>query len=232
MRIIDAQPTDKNKRLLAWCLCELNESEEAAVMLLGLTNKTVQDYTLAGRCYLGLKRWDDAADCFGASLQLRETANGYYWLAIAKAQNAKRPPEKVCTLAIGLLEKAIALPECCPEAYLWLEQLYDMDFGEPCQQIRVLQNGLTQHPHSREIRLALVLRLFSDKEDYDLAASTLQPLLSAKDNTVEPLWYSFQIEQRRGNLSRALSAVELLQSRHDDDTDGPGLSQIKGELLL
>lgn len=232
MQIIDAQPTDKNKRLLAWCLCELNKSEEAASTLLGLSNKTVQDYVLAGRCYLGLKRWDDAADCFGASLEPRETANGYYWLAIAKAQNAKHPHQKVFTLVVGLLEKAIALPECCPEAYLWLDELYDVDFGESCRQIRVLQSGLTRHPHSRDIRLALVSRLFFDKGDYDSAASTLQPLLTGEDDTAEPLWYSLQIEQRRGNLNQAVKAVELLQIRHDDSTDGPGLSQIKGELLL
>jgi tetratricopeptide (TPR) repeat protein len=84
MQIIDAQPTDKNGRLLAWCLCELNESEKAAATFLGLTDKTVHDYILAGRCYLSLERWDNASDCFGASLQLRETASGYYWLAITE----------------------------------------------------------------------------------------------------------------------------------------------------
>ena len=135
MLIIDTQPTDKNRRLLAWCLCELNESEKAAATLLGLANKTIQDYILAGRCYLGLKRWDDAAECFGTSLQLQETANGYYWLAIAKAQNAKRPPEEVVALVVDLLEKAMALPDCCPEAYLWLNELHNLDFGETCQQI-------------------------------------------------------------------------------------------------
>jgi tetratricopeptide (TPR) repeat protein len=232
MQIIDTQPTDKNRRLLAWCLCELNESEKAAGTFLSLANKTVQDYILAGRCYIGLERWDDAAVCLGNSLQLQETSHGYYWLAIAKAQNVKHPPEDALPAVVGLLEKAISLSECCSEAYLWLDQLQDWNFGAIDDQIQVLTSGLARHPHSQAIRLALVSRLLFDQEDYDSAASVLQPLLGNDESAAESLWYCFQIERRRGHLDQALHAVELLATGHKDSSRGPGLSQIKGELLL
>ena len=232
MQIIDTQPTDFNKRLLAYCLYELMEFEAATALLLEVTNKSFIDYLIAGRCHINQKLWDDAADCFRESLKIHKTSSGYYWLAIAMSQEAEHPPENVRGDVVGLLEKAIALPDCRPEAYLWFNNLQDWGFDATPDQIRVLRSGLACHPNSREIRLALVSRLLFDREDYDSAASTLQPILVGEKSMAERLWYCFEIEQRRGHLDQAISALNSLQSGHNDSSSGPGLFQIKGELLL
>ena len=200
---IGQHPTDEDRRLLAKCLYQLDAKEESVEAILAVVAKLWTDYLLAGICYVGLKRWDEAANHINAAQRLNETAAGCYWLALAIARDEKCPYGETRKPVVELLAKAVSLTQCPPEAYLWLAELQDWD-GEESQAI--LQKGLEFHPQSTPLRLRLAGLLVSHNPP--LSRSVLQPLLDSGKEPVVTLWLWFQVEWNLGSLKSALNAIE------------------------
>jgi tetratricopeptide (TPR) repeat protein len=226
---IGQHATDEDRRLLAKCLYHLDAKEQSAKAILAVVDKSWTDCLWAGKCYVSLKRWDEATSHLVAAQGLKETAAGYYWLAVAVARDEKYLYDDARKPVVDLLERALSLAQCPPEAYLWLEELQDWG-DEGSNKVAILQKGLEAHPHSTPLRLRLAYLLAY--RNPSLARSVLLPVLRSGGEPVETLWHWFQIEWNLGNLEGALDAIERLGHEHQDKSSGSGLNQIKGELLL
>ena len=226
---IGQHPTDEDRRLLAKCLYHLDAKEQSAKAILAVVAKSWTDYLWAGVCCVSMKHWDEATSHLVAAQRLKETADGYYWLAVAAARDEKFLYGDAREPIVELLAKAASLAQCPPEAYLWLEELQDWD-DEGRNHIAILQRGLEAHPRSTPLRLRLAGLLVY--RNPSLARSVLLPLLNSGTEPVESLWHWFQVEWNLGNLEGTLDAIERLGREHQDKSTGSGLNQIKGELLL
>jgi tetratricopeptide (TPR) repeat protein len=222
-------PTDNDRRLLAKCLLQVDAMEESAKAILTVVAKSWTDYFWAGKCCVSLKRWEEAASHFVAALQLNETAEAYYWLAVATARNEKHLYGDERKPVLDLLERAVSLVQCPSPAYLWLGELQERD--DDCRnEVAILQKGLEAHPNSTMLRLRLAFLLAY--RDPARARTVLLPVLDSGNEPVEALWHLIEVERNLGNLEGALDAVEQLERNYHEKSTGPGLCQIKGELLL
>lgn len=231
---LEREPTNDLRRALAGCLLKLDEHQEAAATLLSIEDKSSNELGLAGWCYIRCGEWHNAKQTLGEAIQLEESAEDYYWLAVAQAEGRERYKLDTTTKdsIIGLLEKAISFQKCRPSAFLWLEELQRWDDEGAQKRLEILNEALARHPESEAVRLHLAERLtyYPKLRNFDDALETLRPLLDMESPPISALLYAFYVSKEKSDWSVALcylNAIKPDPAQHEVD-----LLRVKADTLL
>ncbi len=231
------EPTDERKRLLGQCFLELHDYEQATAIWSTIEHPTTYDLGFLGIIWLELEEWERAMEIFQRSLAIEENAYAYYCQAQAIAQNRSNGTltQEERTTIIALLQKALSLPECPVEVFLWIDTLFDDVIPDSTEFDRRthLKKALQFYPDNNDIRQRYLTCLMQH-EQYTEVLEEASPLLSQPP---PPQWVlalvtraAFKLDQ----FERALFYANQLQGSYNSfhSSAHPSIEQIKGDIYL
>ena len=231
---VESDPTDADRRLLAESLLKLDDPDEISEALFyaqAIEEKDAVDYVLIGWCNIQLKDWYDASVVLEQALELGEFAWSHYLLALAYAEG--RPRSEIDAETLDLIEMhlraAIALPDCGPEAFLWLEKLQGFSEEGIREKINILQAALQAHAHSVIIRQRLAQVLIEKANEPEEGLRVLEPLLAVEDVGSYTAWLACAAWASLGDNARALDYLNPVLAGENDQL--ALLSAVKGVLM-
>ena len=231
---LQSDPSDHLLRTLAHCYIETSDYAKAASTLLEIEEKTASDLTFAGWCLIQLEDWDRATDIFRDALEIEETAEVVFWLAVARAKGYESShlllEDETKTSVTSLLEAAIKLPNCRLEAFLWLEEL---QVGPDVLEKRaaILREAIDHHAESLEARTRLADLLMSPRYGKsEEALDVISSLLEGESPPTIALCYAFNASKKLGDFEQALTYLEPIKL--DPARTEIDLALIKGDTLV
>ena len=245
---------DQRRRLLGHYLFETEQYIEAAHAWLALREVRSGDVLNVGIAFLNAGEWDQAIAHLERALQLQEHSRTYYLLALAHVREKSwwGLDNETAQRLVDLLQKARALPECPPEAYLRLDGLLrslshrTRGTGEEAedawnrareQSFQVLEEAFSHYPDHEEIRLEYSKGLIYWRKQYETGLLVLAPLLQRDDLEKylfeEAVGLSVEAALQAGWYDKALQYLKLIPiSPPVAESDRPGLTKLQGDLFL
>jgi tetratricopeptide (TPR) repeat protein len=201
---------DDARRALARCQVESGQVEDAVATILQLSTLEREDHRLLVTAYGDLCDWNAMASVLRTLGQLEESAFVYYHMALATAQD--RPYWELDSASrqvmVNHLSRAIALEECCPDAFFLLANLLRAS-DRVDDSIVVLRACVTAHPDDVEVLCRLSLALMVWVEDYQAVVDVLTPACAG---TADPrvVWDHMIALIHLGRFDEAVADLESL----------------------
>lgn len=228
-RIISNQ-SDNDIRMLVECYVHTNMLSEAIHSIDGIKEKIAYDYAMLGWCYIQSENPELAIPCMTRSIELEETAEKWYWLAVAKRDKAvtERSFEDNFREAVSeALSKAIVLPNCREDAFVMLYQYWPSEDSEG--KLNILTNGLDIHPTSVSIRYELASYLHRTNQSNE-ALNILLPSLNEDCFSPKNYWLAYDINAAISKYDIALECLSTIDKLTSDNKEG--LYIAIGDLLV
>lgn len=230
---VEKTPTDDLRKKLTYCYVKLAKYQEAIATLCSLNDRSASDLGLTGWCFIQLGDWEQAVEKLDEALEVEEFAEGFYWLAVARAKGHKRYyelEEEEGSSIRELLRTATKMPRCRLDAFLWLEELHRRGANEAQERAEVLKKAVESYAESVEARVRLADLLIFRLDAAQEALNTVSPLLEDDQPSAAALGYAFYASKRLGNAKEALQHLDALEP--DTGRSEADLMLIKGDTLV
>jgi DnaD/phage-associated family protein len=230
---VEKKPTDGLRRKLTYCYVQLAKYQEAIATLYSLEDRVAHDLGLIGWCFIQLEDWEQAVEKLDEALGVEEFTEGYYWLAVARAEGRKQYyelEEEEGASIRELLRTATKMPRCRLDAFLWLEELHRRGAKEAEKRAEILKEAVESHAESVEARSRLADLLIFRLDDPEQALITVSPLLEEDQPTDIALGYAFYASKKMGNVEKAFEYLEKIEP--DPERPEVGLVLMKGDTLV
>lgn len=226
------EPSEDLRHFLVSCYLKDSDYRRAAETLLSLEDKTTNDLGMAGWCLIQVEDWEEARRSFEEGLRLEKTAEDTYWLAVAQSEGKAdyALEEGTKSSVMSLLQSAIELPRCRPEAYLWLARLQKQDQDGLAKRAAILREAIARHPDVLEVRLRLADVLLLRLGDYEGTLDVLAPALEQDRHSMEVMGYAFYASTKSGDFERALGFLSTVGT--DPERPEVDLALMKGDTLV
>ena len=226
--------SDEEKRLLSRSVIRLNDTSRLAEALnysSAIQKKDIYDYVRIGWCYLQLEDWQNAANAFEEAIKLDANYPPPYRLlafAYSKGQKDYEWSKETKQQVESLLRRAINIPDCDIETFLWLEELQDWSVAGIQERIKILDKALQNHPDNEKARYKLAERYIYRTEDVSKGLSVLEPFLQFNSSKQTALWLAYEAHLKLENYRAALEQLDKLIAENNI----PQLRIIKGIELI
>lgn len=199
------------------CLYNLGKFPEAIATLQQLSEPSYKDYFNTAICYWELEDWPNLNRICKVLSKLKPSSFIYYLMAISEAKGKYdfELDAASLNLIIGLLNKSIELGNARVEVYLWLIRL--LDHNDISTREALLNKAHNIYPDNTEIVFQLARFYLYVVKEYKQATDLLLPLTTHEETKDQAYWYLFEIAHRGYDLDQALSLLENIEFRYEDD---------------
>ncbi|MBH8576929.1 hypothetical protein I8752_28875 [Nostocaceae cyanobacterium CENA369] len=124
-KLLDSEPNDNKRRLLAMCLWFTDKAEDALQVITQIEYPTLRDYQLIADIHWQLNNWDEMGIALRSTLRICQSATSYYRLAIAERRGRYLYKIDAASKEImqGYLSKATDFEDCPVQAYIFFAEL-------------------------------------------------------------------------------------------------------------
>lgn len=226
-----AHPTNRVRRVAAFCRFGLEEYDAAIDLAAGVRPKSADDLHDLGLFHLEAKQWNAAAEALRAALAIRSKGWTSWLLALALRADYRQPPDsEQHAEMMRHFDDAIAAGDVPAAAYFDLERELSWD-EEFTRKLAVLELGVERLPDSSALRCALSALYANDRaKRYDDAVRVVQRLADAEVPDALAVWRCFKAHHAAGRFVEALSYLDRLPA--DAMRGDYGKTEIRGDVLL
>jgi len=221
------EPDDAKLSLLAYCWFRLFQYENALAFLWLIENPTNLDYELEADIHWHLENWEAMKTALRSAHSISPSADIYYRLALA--EGADRYCHQIDAASKEIMKsyllKAITIRDCPVEAYLLLDDLYEVnDFNN---RVNILTQAFQYYPDNFIVRFDLATTLLYGKKEYEKAIILLSPLLGIKESDQIARWHIFQALMYQKKYDEAFQYLDGISIKAENF-----ITRIKDDLLF
>lgn len=240
-QIIREPYNDDLKRALGSSLIKLDKYQEAISNLFNIRLKNVHDLEEIGLCYIQLQKWGSLIYLLDKLSEFKLNGKIYRGIitAYVNAQNPFSPDFNVGNkdsnkLIQQALNKAVTIPNCPLEAFLWLDHLQyfkiPFTYNEEIirKRIEIFQKAFLNYPDSEKVR-GILASLLCREGEFEKVFEILKPLLTRDKPPIEILWIAFDTAFNTKDFASALNYLNQMELESDDQIL---LAKAKGDVLV
>lgn len=240
-QIIREPYNDDLKIALGSSLIKLDQYQEAGSTLLNVRLKNLHDLDDIGWCYIQLQEWRHLTYLLDKLSEFKLNGRIYRGIitAYVNAQNPFSPDFNVGNkdrnkLIQQALNKAVKIPNCPLEAFLWLDHLQyfkiPFTYNEEIirKRIEIFQKAFLNYPDSEKVR-GILASLLCREGEFEKVFEILKPLLTRDKPPIEILWIAFDTAF---NTKDFVSALNYLNQMEMEPEDQILLAKVKGDVLI
>ncbi len=147
-KLLESEPDDNKRSLLARCLWFIDQAESALEVAAQIECPTFRDYQLIADIHWQLNNWDKMIIALKSALRVSQSAVIYYRLAIAERRGRYLYKVDAASKEImqGYLSKATEFEDCPVQAYIFFAELCEPEKSD--RKLNILFKAIEKYPET------------------------------------------------------------------------------------